>query len=302
MLTAVFKVVSRIPLPVLYGISRGVAGLLHYIIRYRRKVVMSNLREGFPDKSEKELRKIAAEFYRFLGEYFVETLSLASMKEDEMRKRMQFENFDIVNSHLLKGRPVTLFLGHYCNWEWCSSIPLHLSVPSRAFQIYHPLENKDADKAFLMLRKRFGAESVPMNNTLRAIVSARRQGLPSITGYISDQSPAYQNTHLFVDFLNHDTPVLTGAEKISRKIGAAVFYCDMRRASRGHYICRFIPISEDASKEEMFDVTRKYWRLLEKSILRQPAYWLWSHRRWKRTRDGFNQLYGAEAAERLNSL
>lgn len=272
-------------------------------MRYRRKVVMRNLRESFPEKPEKELRRIAREFYHFLGDYFVETVALASMSEKEIRRRMRFENVGAVEECLRRGQPVTLFLGHYCNWEWCSSIPLHISVPCRPLQIYHPLSNKDADKAFLMLRNHFGLNSVPMADTLRAVIGARREGVPSITGYIADQAPLYESTHLFVDFLNHDTPVLTGAEKISRKIGAAVFYCDLRREKRGQYVCRYVEISPDASGEEIFTITRRYWQLLEESIRRQPAYWLWSHRRWKRTREGFIRAYGyKEATARLSTL
>lgn len=303
MLTGLFKMMSKVPLRVNYFLATGVAWLLHSVVRYRRKIVMRNLRESFPEKTEKELKKISREYYRFLGDYFVETVALASMSEEEMRRRLRFENVEAVDACLRSGRPVTLFLGHYCNWEWCSSIPLHISAPCRPLQIYHPLSNKDADRAFLMLRDHFGTNSVPMADTLRAIVAARQEGLPSITGYIADQAPLYDSTHLFLDFLNHDTPVLTGAEKISRRIGAAVFYCDMRRESRGHYVCRYVEISPDASKEEMFTPTRRYWRLLEKSIRRQPAYWLWSHRRWKRTREGFFSLYGPEeAARRLRGL
>ena len=302
MLTSLFKIMSKVPLSVNYALGRGVTWILHSVMRYRRGIVMENLKTSFPEKTDRELRRIARDFYRFLGEYFVETVALASMSEEEMRRRLRFENVEAVDDCLRSGRPVTLFLGHYCNWEWCCSIPLHISAPCRPLQIYHPLSNKDADKAFLMLRNRFGLNSVAMADTLRAVIGARREGVASITGYIADQAPLYESTHLFVDFLHHDTPVLTGAEKISRKIGAAVFYCDLRRESRGHYVCRYIEITPDASKEEMFAPTRRYWQLLEASIRRQPAYWLWSHRRWKRTREGFIQAYGEEEARKRLSL
>lgn len=298
MLSAIFKIFSKIPLRINYLFGDAVTLILHSILRYRRKVVDRNLREAFPEMSDTEIKKTTRRFYRFLGEYFIETIALASISKDEMCRRIKFENVEAVDEALRRGQPVTLFLGHYCNWEWCCSIPLHISAPCRPIQIYHPLSNRDADKAFLMLRNRFGLNSVAMTDTLRAIISARREGLPSITGYIADQAPLYDSTHLFVDFLNHDTPVLTGAEKISRKIGAAVFYCDVRRISRGQYVCKYVRISPDASKEEMFAPTRRYWQLLEESIRRQPAFWLWSHRRWKRTRQGFIETYGPEEAEK----
>ena len=223
---------------------------------------------------------------------------MATMSEKEMSSRMRFENVEAIEETLRRGQPVSVMLGHYCNWEWCSSLPLHLSSPAHIMQIYHPLSNKDADRAFLMLRQRYGATSVAMADTLRAIIGARRSGIPSITGYIADQAPLYDSTHLFVDFLNHDTPVLTGAEKISRKIGAAMFYTDVRRERRGHYVCRFVQITPDASSEEQFLPTRRYWQMLEESIRRQPHLWLWSHNRWKRTRQGFMQYFTPDEADR----
>lgn len=303
MLSALFKMMSHIPLRINYLLGDVVTALLYGVVRYRRKVVEENIRTSFPEMPEKEVKQTIRMFYRFLGDYFVETVAMASMSEKEMRRRMRFENNEAVDATLKTGRPVSLMLGHYGNWEWCSSIPLHLKSECRTFQIYHPLSNKDADRAFLMLRSRFGATSVAMADTLRAIIGAKREGLPSITGYIADQAPLYESTHLFVDFLNHDTPVLTGAEKISRKLGAAIYYCDVRREKRGHYVCRYVEITPDASKEQPFQPTRCYWQLLEASIRRQPYLWLWSHKRWKRTRSGFLKAYGPEdASRRLSTL
>lgn len=286
-----------------YLLGDFVTAILYGVVRYRRRIVDSNLRSSFPEKGDKEIREITRRFYRFLGEYFVETVAMASMSEKEMRRRMKFENVEAVDKYLQQGKHVSLMLGHFCNWEWCSSIPLHLSSKCRPLQIYHPLANKDADRAFLMLRGKFGAQSVAMADTLRAIVGARKEGLPTVTGYIADQAPLYESTHLFVDFLHHDTPVLTGAEKLSRKLGAAVFYCDVRREKRGNYVCRFVEITPDASALPEFETTRKYWQLLENSISRQPHLWLWSHNRWKRSHTGFLNAYGPEeAAKRLSSL
>lgn len=302
MLSAVFKAISRLPRRAAYALASGVAFLARDVVRYRRKVILENLRNSFPEKSDKEIRKIAREYYDFLADYFVETAAMISMSAEEMMSRMRFENIEAVERCLRRGQPVSLYLGHFGNWEWCASIPLHLSAPCEAMEVYHPLENKDADEAFLMLRSRFGGRPVAMADTLRAIVAARQKGVPSIMGYIADQSPLFESTHLFLDFLNQDTPVLTGAEKISRRIGAAAFYCDMHRLKRGQYVCKMVEISPDASREEEFELTRRYFRLLEQSIRRDPPRWLWSHRRWKRTRADFLRVYGPDAPARLARL
>lgn len=260
--------------------------LLHRIGRYRVKVVRQNLASSFPDKSKKELRKIEKEYYRFLGDYFVETIKLTSMSEKEMRKRMKFRNPELPVSDLEKGKNVTLYLGHYCNWEWVSSIPLHLPKNDniKGIQIYKPLHNKALDDVFLKIRNRFGAKSVKKMDTLRELINIKREGKISITGYIADQVPNYESIHIWLPFLNHDTGVFSGAERISRSLQASAYYIDIHRVKRGYYEAEYVKISDDASKEQPEYLTRTYFHLLEKTILRAPAFWLWSHRRWKRTR------------------
>ena len=297
------KCVSLLPLWALYIFSDFLAWLAGDVVRYRRRVVTENLRSSFPDRSEAEIRSISRGFYRFLADYFVETVKLISISEEEMRRRLVFENAGEIESLLKEGKSVSVFLGHYCNWEWISSLPLHLDKECIAAQIYHPLENRTMDRVFLRLRSRFGAHSIPMASTLRTLLEWRREGKPSVVGYIADQAPGYDGIHLFIDFLHHhDTPVFTGAERISRMLGAPAYYCHVERPKRGHYSCRFVKIADDASKLDTFELTRRYFRMLETQIETKPDYWLWSHRRWKRGREGFMAYHGADAERQLRRL
>ncbi|MCM1290592.1 MAG: lysophospholipid acyltransferase family protein [Prevotella sp.] len=297
------KAVSWIPLSLLYVVSDVVAFLMHTVVRYRRGVVRRNLESSFPHKSEEEISKITRKFYRFLSDYFVETLKLASMSESEMRRRLQVEGIDSVNAAVDEGKSVSLFLGHYCNWEWVSSLPLHIDSKAVCGQIYHPLESSVADAVFLRLRSQFGAVSVKMDDTLKTVSGWYRNGKPSVVGYISDQVPGYGSVHRWVQFLNHDTPVFTGAERISRMVHAQCYYVHLSRPRRGMYKLRFVPLAADASREEKFVVTDKFFGELERQIDAVPEYWLWSHRRWKRTRERFLEIYGEEeAAKRLSRL
>lgn len=296
------RLLSLLPLRLLYPIADIAAGMLHSVIRYRRKVVGRNLKESFPHRSDKELRSIERRFYRWLCDYGVETIKLATMSRRQMQRRMRFEGIEAVNSYLKAGRHVSLYLGHYCNWEWVSSMPLSL-YPHRvkAAQIYHPLENRVSDEIFLRLRSRFKANSVAMADTLRTLARWRHDGEATVTGYIADQVPGYPSAHYWTDFLRHDTPVFSGAERLSRAMHAAVFYIDMRRDCRGRYTARFIEMSPDATREPEFLLTERYFRMLELTIERAPEFWLWSHRRWKRTREGFHREYpGKPIAERGN--
>nr|QIM10876.1 acetyltransferase [uncultured Muribaculaceae bacterium] len=293
-----FAAIGSLPLGVLYGLSDIVALFAGGIVGYRRKVIRRNLAQSFPEKSKKELRKIEKGFYRFLGDYFVETLKLGRMSEKQIMRRMKFENIEELNSLLRQGHNVSILLGHYCNWEWMSSIPLHLPEGIPGGQIYHPLENEAADQAFLKIRNRFGAVSIKMKDTLQTLLKWKREGRNSIIGYIADQIPIFEGIHMFTDFLNHDTAVFTGHERISRMLHAAVFYCEMSRPKRGEYVCRFVKITDDAASLPQFEVTRRYMQLLEQSIIKRPEFWLWSHNRWKRGRADFFDRFGEEEAKK----
>lgn len=299
---ALVYLVSLLPLRVLYLLADVLAGLMHTVIRYRRRVTRDNLTHCFPELPVKEIRRTERRFYRFLADYFVETLKLASMSEKEMRRRMRFEGLDEVNADLRRGRCVSLFLGHYGNWEWVSSMPLHLWRGAHPCQIYHHLHNRTAAYIFEKLRTRFGATNIPMEDTLTVIGHDWRDGVPNICGYIADQSPKYASLHHFVDFFGRETAVLTGTERISRLVHAPVYYCEMTRPRRGRYVCRFIKMTGDASALPKFTLTDDYWRRLEAQIRREPYLWLWSHRRWKHTAARFRELYPDDWSRRLSRL
>lgn len=303
LLNSLFGAVGSLPLKVLYGISDFMAFIMGSVVGYRRKVIRKNLSASFPEKTPEELRKTEKDFYGFLCDYFVETLRLGRMNRREILKRMKFEGFDEVNSYLNSGHNVSLLLGHLGNWEWISSIPLHMPEGLKGGQIYHPLENEAADEAFLKLRGRFGAYSIKMRDTLPTIMQWRKEGKPFMIGYIADQSPLFEATHYFADFLNQDTPALTGHERISRMLHATVFFCDVSRPKRGEYLCRFVKVTDDAASLPQFELTSIYYKMLEESIRKNPAIWLWSHNRWKRTRRMFMERYGEEeASKRLKHL
>ncbi len=300
---AVLAVVGSLPMSVSHVIAGIVSYLAENVVRYRRKVVTGNLRSCFPEKSDAEIRCLTSGFYRFLGDYFVETARMGRMSREEMMSRMRFENIGELDGDLASGKSATLYLGHYCNWEWVSSIPLHLKSRCRAGEIYHPLENAGVDDAFLENRSRWGADCVAMADTLRWLTACRREGIPTVTGYIADQAPLYRDVHCFVDFLNHDIPVFTGPERLARLHKGPVYYIDMRCEGRGRYVGRFVKMTDDASRLEPFELTRRYFRMLEESIRHAPQYWLWSHKRFKRTRKRFIEVYGEEdAARRLSHL
>ena len=205
----------------------------------------------------------------------------------------EIRGLDQIEQIFDEGRNCAGILGHYCNWEWLSATqPYFKRYPEGVIGlIYHPLYNEVFDRLFLKLRSAHHGTCIPKNDILRYQITYKKENRRSLFGYISDQSPKWENMHLWVDFLHHDTPVFTGAERIMQKMNNAVFYLDMERPCRGKYICTYRLITAEAAKEEEFYITRRFFEMLEENIRRQPAFYLWTHNRWKRGREEFNRKY-----------
>ncbi|MBQ8046595.1 MAG: lysophospholipid acyltransferase family protein [Prevotella sp.] len=288
---ALWCALSLLPLRLLYVFSDAVSWLMFRVIKYRHKTILKNLSSSFPEKNEREIRLLERNFYRYLCDYFVETVKLMTMSERQLCRRMTFTGMEELNRVLDKGQSCAIYLGHYGNWEWIVSLPLWTSDHVQCGQIYHPLENASFDRLFLKVRERFGARCIPMKDTLRSILQYRQQKKVVCIGYISDQAPHWSNIHHWIDFLHHDTPVLTGAERIVKSVDHAVFYGDVTRPRRGYYNCEMRLISEHPKGQSDWNITDIYFKELENTILRAPELYLWSHKRWKRTREEFNRRY-----------
>ncbi len=291
LLLGVWYMLSLLPFWVHYLLSDLLYLLAYKIIGYRKKVVRSNLATSFPEKTQEELLQIEKGFYHFLGDYLAESVKLISISKKNLKKRLVFKGQETVERCVNDGQSCAVYLGHYCNWEWITSLPLWVTPKAQCGQIYHPLENKVFDRVFLRLRQRMGAVCIPMQDTLRKILEYRQQGQPVVIGYISDQKPHWVNIHHWVDFLHHDTPVLTGTERIARKVKHAVFYLDVRRIRRGYYEAEFRLITREPQQMPEYRLTDVYYEMLEASIRRAPEFWLWSHKRWARTREEFNERF-----------
>ncbi len=275
------KLLSYIPFRVLYAMSDGVFYLLYYVVGYRRKIVRQNLTESFPGKGIHEIKHIEKSFYHFFTDMFFESCKLASMSREEIRRRMAFKNVEEVNSMLRSGKSVAVYLGHYGNWEWVSSMPLWLEKGTIGAQIYHKLRNKSMDRLMLHIRERMGAVSVNMHKTARYITELAAAGKVCTIGFIADQSPRKKESRHFLHFLNHNAPVLTGTEKIIKHYGYEAFYLDVRRTRRGYYEAEFVKMHDAPSSLPDFELTALYFKHLERAIMRQPELYLWTHRRFK---------------------
>ncbi len=275
------KMISYIPFCVLYAFSGGMYFLLYHIIGYRRKVVRKNLTESFPEKNETEIKRIEKDFYRFFTDNIIEICKMGTMSGEEMSRRMKFTNINEINEVLHWGRSVGLYLGHYGNWEWISSMPLHLYKNAISAQIYHKLNNEDFDRIMLENRAAHGATNVEMRKTARFINEQAKKKQVCIIGFIADQSPKWTELNYFIPYLNHNTPVLTGTEKIIRHYNLDPWFVEVKRVKKGKYEATFVHMHPDDDSQSDFPLTDLYYSMLEKMIRKNPALYLWTHNRFR---------------------
>lgn len=282
---AIFTAVARLPLGVLFVFSDILWPLLYWVVRYRRRVVRANLTSCFPEKGPAEIKRIERQFYRNFTDYIVETLKLLHISDTEMSRRMEFADIEVMDRLTAEGRSTVVYFGHVGNWEWAPSVTLHTAEPPSATmhyaQVYRPLRSAIFDALMLRVRARFGSVSIPKNIVLRTLLGWKRDGICSTTGFMSDQKPSHGDPAVVVDFLGRPTPFISGTETLARKLGMAAIYWDMDKTGRGRYriTCRLL--ADNAADNEPQSITRRYAALLETTIRRNPAIWLWSHNRWK---------------------
>ena len=277
----------KLPFWILYGLADIAYVVIYYVVGYRKKVVKENLRNSFPEKTDKEIAKIARKFYRQFADYFVETVRTSTMSEKEVRKRMVFKNMEVADHCFEQGKSVIAFFSHCGNWEWVTSIGFWSNFrdaegrPAQFAQIYRPLKSKWADEYVLALRSHFHTLSIAKASSFREMVHLRDSGLMSLTGFMSDQKPSHGDHGYITTFLNQPTAIISGTERIARKLDFAVVYLDISKPSRGHYVVDVRLITENPRETANGEINEAYVRMLETTIRRNPHIWLWSHKRWK---------------------
>lgn len=274
----ILEIIAHLPLAILYLIADGATLLLYHVVKYRRKIVEENLKNSFPKKTPAELKRIEKEFYRYLGDQIVETLKLLHISDLQLRKRVKVINYDLVNSSLEQGHNAVLLLGHYNNWEWVQEITRYFLPSAHMISIYHPLHNKIWDNIFIKIRSRWRALIIPQKQAPRKLLS--KSNMPWVCGFIADARPAEKLDKNWIKFLNHKTWFIYGPEEIGDKVNAHFFYLEMIRKKRGFYQIIFHPL-ESEDTEISYPYTRQFWKEFEHTIEKAPAYWLWSHKRWK---------------------
>ncbi len=273
--------VALFPFWWLYRLSDILYFLLFRIIGYRKKVVLNNLKNAFPEKSQQERMQICKAFYAYLCDLFLESIKLLTISETQLRERVLFEDKIAFEKYKKKGQSVIVVMGHWGNWEW-GGARFALEDLHQLYAIYHPLSNSYFDKLVKGMRTRFGLKLYTMRNVRRGM--EKHKDTLTATAFIADQTPSPRKAY-WTTYLNQETPVFTGAERCAKSLDFPIVFVGVRRLKRGYYKIEPEDLVDHPREAKEYEISELFTRRLEKSILEQPESWLWSHRRWKHKRE-----------------
>ncbi|WP_300909965.1 lysophospholipid acyltransferase family protein [uncultured Bacteroides sp.] len=277
--------VALLPFRALYILSDGLCFLMRHVVHYRRKVVRRNLSNSFPEKSQDELRRIERKFYHYICDYMVEEVKMMRMSFEDLSRRMEYGNTEEYLAMIEKHGGIVILIPHYADFEWLTGMGAIMNPGDIPVQVYKPLRNKYLDEMFKLIRSRHGGYNVPKHSTAREVIRLRRDGKRVAIGLITDQSPNLSEAHYWTTFLNQDTVFMDGGERIAKMMDYPVFYCELEKKGRGYCKAYFDLLTENPKQTADGEITELFARRLEQTIRREPAYWFWSHKRWKLTRE-----------------
>jgi KDO2-lipid IV(A) lauroyltransferase len=272
----ILYLVTALPFQILYKLSDGFY-YLFWISGYRKKVVLENLRNSFPEKTEAEIISLAKSYYRYLCDLTLETLKTMHMTEAQARERCVYRQADWLQKLWEEKKSILIVLGHYGNWEWAGP-SFSLNTNYQLIVVYRPLSQPYFEEMMVRMRTKFNTKIVPVEQTLRMMVANRKE--ITATALIADQAASSANSY-WTTFLHQDTLVFNGPEKLAVKFDYPVVYMNVRRLKRGYYELTPELLIEKPSETKHGEILEAFTKRLEQEIIKDPVIWLWSHRRWK---------------------
>lgn len=281
-LLAICYMLSSLPFFILYGISDVFYVLVYYVFGYRKDVVLANLKQAFPEKTDAEITKLAKKYYRNLTDMMVETIKLLTISKKELKRRFECD-LTVLEDLYAKGKSCQLHLGHNFNWEWANVFCMQ-GVAFPFLVVYMPLTSKPADRLFRHFREKAGTVLLPANDMGNSMAPwLHKQYLLAL---VADQNPGNPRRCFWFPFLNKMTAFYKGPEMSARRYDIPVVFADIRKTRRGYYKARLVLASEEPQKTAEGELTEAFVKFLEQNIHEQPEVWVWSHRRWKHTWKG----------------
>lgn len=274
--------ISLLPHFFLYGLSNFMYVMMYYVFGYRKKVIAGNIYGSFPDKTDKEKKRIVKQFYKHFCDLIVESIKNFTISEKQARKRMLTENVEILDNYHAQGKSVVVMGGHYGNWE-LMAVAIGMLTKHTQVGIYKPLSSKYFDAKMRASREKYGLQMLPMKETKSYFDKKHENPVSIIFG--ADQWPSNAKGAYWTNFLNRETPFLYGAEKYAKDYNWPVVYGEILKLKRGYYKVVFHDITSEPTKKEYGEIIEAFVRVLSKTIAAKPEHWLWSHKRWKKTKE-----------------
>jgi KDO2-lipid IV(A) lauroyltransferase len=277
----ILKPLSLLPLAVTYRLSDFLFYLNYYVIGYRKTVVLNNLSNAFPEKTATEIDEIAKRFFRHFCDLIVEAIRVFSMPEKEMLRRCQLKNPELLEDYYKQGKSVIIIAGHYNNWELAATA-CDLQIPHQTVGIYKPLRDPFINKLIQDSRMRFGLQLMEKKKVKQGFEENQERLTATLFG--ADQSPVVPSKAYWMNFLNQDTAVMFGSEKLAKTYDLPVVFGRVIKLKRGYYHFEFETVEDHPTQSPHGSITERHTRILEQEIIKAPQYWLWTHKRWKHKR------------------
>ncbi|OHX68398.1 hypothetical protein NH26_00995 [Flammeovirga pacifica] len=278
--TLFIKPITLLPFKILYLFSDFLYLVLYRLLGYRVSVVRSNLKNSFPEKTDKEIKDIEKKFYAHLCDLIVESFKVYSITEKEFFEHIEYDDNGLIDKY--KDRHICVIGTHFNNFEFAATSATR-AVGRTVHALYSKLSNDFFNTKMKESRSQFGTEFIEKHDAKAFFAEKHDNPIAVIFG--ADQSPTYSKNVIWTEFLNQETACFFGPEKFAKELDMVVIFTKTIKVKRGYYKLTFDVVTEDPLNEEHGAITERHNRYLEKVIQENPQYWLWTHKRWKRKRN-----------------
>jgi lauroyl/myristoyl acyltransferase len=275
-------IISKLPFRLFYWFSDCIYILVYYIIGYRKKIVRNNILIALPHISEEKRLVIEKKFFHHMCDMFLEMIKTMSISSEEMKERFKITNIELLKEYEQKNKSIILLAAHYASWEWLLSI--NESTSFKCYGVYKKVNNKYFDAKVRAIRSKFKSVLVTTDNTIALINDNEKNGIMSLYGLASDQSPQVHKTFHWQQFMGITVPVHTGAEMLAKRYDLEVVFAKVKKVKRGYYEATFVPIANNPKSIPDYEITDAYLKEVEQQILEAPEFYFWTHKRWKHRR------------------
>ncbi len=272
-------IIASLPFRLFYLFSDFVYFLVYRVFKYRKNVVVENIKMAFPEKSDIEVKRITKKFYEHMCDLFLEMIKSLRISEKEIKKRFYVNNAEAIDKYAEAHQSVQLICGHFASYEWAMSLEYHIA--HKGFAVYTPLGNKYFDRLVQKIRKRHNAELISRYDSMATIQMHHDTNVLAMYGMASDQSPMPMKAKYWRDFFGINVPVHTGVEFMAKKFNQAVVFIDIQKVKRGYYTATFKEITATPNDFPDYEITDIFTDMLEAQIRKAPEYYLWTHKRFK---------------------